>query len=127
MIEVDAFRNELRTPPAEASAPAPREAPVQKKPVTLAEVQAQITAEAAAMPSRWMEPEPAKPAVAEDQWPSVPRRSARPTSGRRMTSRRRSRIRVRGPRGGSRAARHTGAGEHRPAAGAPQERTGPAP
>lgn len=65
VIEVDAFRNELRTPPSEASAPAPREAPVQKKPVTLAEVQAQITAEAAAMPSRWMEPEPAKPAVAE--------------------------------------------------------------
>ena len=65
VIEVDAFRNELRTPPAEASAPAPREAAAQKKPVTLAEVQAQITAEAAAMPSRWMEPEPAKPAVAE--------------------------------------------------------------
>lgn len=65
VIEVDAFRNELRTPSAEASAPAPREAPAQKKPVTLAEVQAQITAEAAAMPSRWMEPEPAKPAAAE--------------------------------------------------------------
>jgi cell pole-organizing protein PopZ len=59
VIEVDAFRNELRTPPAEASATAPREAPPQKKPVTLAEVQAQITAEAAAMPSRWMDPEPA--------------------------------------------------------------------
>ncbi len=67
VIEVDAFRNELRTPPAEASAPAPREAPVQKKPVTLAEVQAQITAEAAAMPSRWMEPEPAQPAVVEQR------------------------------------------------------------
>ena len=65
VIEVDAFRNELRTPPAEASVPAPREAPAQKKPVTLAEVQAQITAEAAAMPSRWMDPEPAKPAAAE--------------------------------------------------------------
>ena len=65
VIEVDAFRNELRTPLVEASVPAQREAPVQKKPVTLAEVQAQITAEAAAMPSRWMEPEPAKPAVAE--------------------------------------------------------------
>lgn len=63
VIEVDAFRNELRA--VEASAAAPREAPLQKKPVTLAEVQAQITAEAAAMPSRWMDPEPAKPAVAE--------------------------------------------------------------
>ena len=56
VIEVDAFRNELRTPPVEMSAPAP-----QKKPVTLAEVQAQITAEAAAMPSRWMDPAPAAP------------------------------------------------------------------
>jgi cell pole-organizing protein PopZ len=65
VIEVDAFRNELRTPPAEASATAPREAPPQKKPVTLAEVQAQITAEAAAMPSRWMDPAPAAPVVAE--------------------------------------------------------------
>jgi len=63
VIEVDAFRNELRA--LEQSAPAPREAPPQKKPVTLAEVQAQITAEAASMPSRWMDPEPAKPAVAE--------------------------------------------------------------
>jgi cell pole-organizing protein PopZ len=60
VIEVDAFRNELRTPPE-----APREAAAQKKPVTLAEVQAQITAEAASMPTRWMEPEPAKPAAAE--------------------------------------------------------------
>jgi cell pole-organizing protein PopZ len=56
VIEVDAFRNELRTPPVEASAPA-----LQKKPVTLAEVQAQITAEAEAMPSRWMDPTPAAP------------------------------------------------------------------
>lgn len=63
VIEVDAFRNELRT--VEANAQALREAAVQKKPVTLAEVQAQITAEAASMPSRWMDPEPAKPAVAE--------------------------------------------------------------
>jgi cell pole-organizing protein PopZ len=62
VIEVDAFRNELRT--VETSAPA-REAPQQKRPVTLAEVQAQITAEAAAMPSRWMDPEPAKPVVTE--------------------------------------------------------------
>ena len=53
VIEVDAFRNELRTPiDAMERAPAPREG-TQKKPVTLAEVQAQITAEAAAMPSRW--------------------------------------------------------------------------
>jgi cell pole-organizing protein PopZ len=57
VIEVDAFRNELRTPLAEA--PAQRDAP-QKKP-TLAEIQAQISAEAAAMPSRWMDPEPAAP------------------------------------------------------------------
>jgi cell pole-organizing protein PopZ len=57
VIEVDAFRNELRTPPAEA--PAQREAP-QKKP-TLAEIQAQVSAEAAAMPSRWMDPAPAAP------------------------------------------------------------------
>jgi cell pole-organizing protein PopZ len=55
VIEVDAFRNELRTPPVEASAPA------QKKPITLAEVQAQITAEAEAMPSRWLDPAPAAP------------------------------------------------------------------
>ena len=57
VIEVDAFRNELRTPLAEA--PAQRDAP-QKKP-TLAEIQAQISAEAAAMPSRWMDPAPAAP------------------------------------------------------------------
>jgi cell pole-organizing protein PopZ len=61
VIEVDAFRNELRTPLAEA--PAQRDAP-QKKP-TLAEIQAQISAEAAAMPSRWMEPAPAAPSVSE--------------------------------------------------------------
>lgn len=63
VIEVDAFRNELRTPPLEAAerTPAPRETP--KKP-TLADIQAQITAEAAAMPTRWAEPAPAKP-VAE--------------------------------------------------------------
>lgn len=60
VIEVDAFRSELRMPPAEASMPAPREAPP-KKPVTLAEVQAQITAEAHAMPSRWMDPAPPAP------------------------------------------------------------------
>lgn len=61
VIEVDAFRNELRTPiDAMERAPAPREA-AQKKPVTLAEVQAQITAEAAAMPSRWDIP-PERPA-----------------------------------------------------------------
>lgn len=64
VIEVDAFRSELRTQQAEASAPASREMPPQKKPVTLAEVQAQITAEAAAVPSRWMDPEPAAPAAA---------------------------------------------------------------
>jgi cell pole-organizing protein PopZ len=57
VIEVDAFRNELRTPPVEA--PAQRDAP-QKKP-TLAEIQAQISAEAAAMPSRWMDSAPAAP------------------------------------------------------------------
>ncbi len=65
VIEVDAFRSELRTQQAEASAPVSREMPPQKKPVTLAEVQAQITAEAAAVPSRWMDPEPAAPVVAE--------------------------------------------------------------
>ena len=53
VIEVDAFRNELRMPTAEVNATAQ-----QKKPVTLAEVQAQITAEAEAMPSRWMDPAP---------------------------------------------------------------------
>jgi len=63
VIEVDAFRNELRTPPetAERAAVAPRETP--KKP-TLAEIQAQITAEAAAMPTRWTAPAQEKP-VAE--------------------------------------------------------------
>jgi cell pole-organizing protein PopZ len=61
VIEVDAFRNELRTPAAGASGQ--REAP-QKKP-TLQEIQAQITAEAAAMPSRWMEPAPAAPPISE--------------------------------------------------------------
>ncbi|MEP9388184.1 DUF2497 domain-containing protein [Mesorhizobium sp. KR9-304] len=61
VIEVDAFRNELRTPiDAMERAPAPREV-AHKKPVTLAEVQAQITAEAAAMPSRWDMP-PERPA-----------------------------------------------------------------
>lgn len=70
VIEVDAFRNELRMPPAEA--PPLRETP--KKPVTLAEVQAQITAEAAAMPSRWMDPAPAtpEPAVSERPVPEKP-------------------------------------------------------
>lgn len=65
VIEVDAFRNELRTPPAEPveRAPSLRETPP-KRP-TLADIQAQITAEAAAMPTRWAEPEPVKPAVAE--------------------------------------------------------------
>lgn len=65
VIEVDAFRNELRTPPVEPMerAPAQREAPP-KRP-TLADIQAQITAEATAMPTRWADPEPAKPAAAE--------------------------------------------------------------
>jgi len=64
VIEVDAFRNELRTPPVEPMerAPSLRETP--KRP-TLADIQAQITAEAAAMPTRWAEPEPAKPVAAE--------------------------------------------------------------
>jgi cell pole-organizing protein PopZ len=64
VIEVDSFRNELRSSSAEAGASAPRAAPV-KKPVSLAEVQAQITAEAAAIPSRWGDPAPASPAAPE--------------------------------------------------------------
>ena len=65
VIEVDAFRNELRTPiDAMERAPAPREG-TQKKPVTLAEVQAQITAEAAAMPSRWDVPAAPETPVSE--------------------------------------------------------------
>jgi cell pole-organizing protein PopZ len=69
VIEVDTFRNELRTPAA-ASVAAPRETQ-QKKP-TLADIQAQITAEAAAMPSRWMEPAP-QPAA---ERPAVERTAA---------------------------------------------------
>ena len=65
VIEVDAFRNELRTPiDAMERAPEPREA-TQRKPVTLAEVQAQITAEAAAMPSRWDVPAAPETPVSE--------------------------------------------------------------
>ena len=65
VIEVDAFRNELRAQPAEParSTPAAPEAPRQKP--TLADIQAQITAEAAAMPKRWAELAPEKPAPAE--------------------------------------------------------------
>ena len=117
VIEVDAFRNELRTPPAEA-APAPREAP-QKKPVTLAEVQAQITAEAAAMPSRWMDL-PAAPSACRDE-PVAEMLCLRAVAGRHQEG---DREFARRARGRPRAARHTRAGEHRPGARAAQERAG---
>jgi uncharacterized protein len=60
IIEVDAFRNELRTSPDEP-AESPRETPRPKP--TLADIQAQIAAEAAAMPTRWTEAE--EPAAKE--------------------------------------------------------------
>jgi hypothetical protein len=78
VIEVDAFRGELRTQSPEIQ-PASRETPT-KKP-TLADIQAQIAAEAAAMPSRWAEPAPAKPVSAEQpiaQIPSLERTPERP-------------------------------------------------
>jgi cell pole-organizing protein PopZ len=82
VIEVDAFRGELRAPAPEV-APVSRETPV-KKP-TLADIQAQIAAEAAAMPSRWAEPAPAKQASAEApiaQIPALERAAERPTYDR---------------------------------------------
>ncbi|MDQ2633750.1 MAG: DUF2497 domain-containing protein [Pseudomonadota bacterium] len=77
VIEVDAFRNELRTPAADAPA---QRVTSQKKP-TLAEIQAQITADAAAMPSRWMEPAPEVPAAPEQP------RSEQPTPERLLSER----------------------------------------
>jgi len=69
VIEVDAFRGELRTQSSEI-APASREAPA-KKP-TLADIQAQIAAEAAAMPSRWADPAPSKQVPAEPPIAQIP-------------------------------------------------------
>jgi len=69
VIEVDAFRGELRTQSADF-APASRETQV-KKP-TLADIQAQIAAEAAAMPSRWEEPAAADAAPAERPIAQIP-------------------------------------------------------
>jgi cell pole-organizing protein PopZ len=69
VIEVDAFRGELRAQ-APDIAPVSRETPV-KKP-TLADIQAQIAAEAAAMPSRWAEPAPAKQPAAEQPIAQIP-------------------------------------------------------
>jgi cell pole-organizing protein PopZ len=85
VIEVDAFRNELRAPPVEsrpqpveprvqpvatvASAPERRETP-EKKPLTLADVQAQIAAEASVTPApQWKPEKPAGPerSVAEER------------------------------------------------------------
>ena len=77
VIEVDAFRSELRTPPVEsrpqsvesrvqpiataASGPERREVP-EKKSLTLADVQAQISAEAGVTPApRWNPEKPAAP------------------------------------------------------------------
>ncbi len=75
VIEVEAFRNELRAGSAEPveARPAPVE-PTRHKP-TLADIQAQITAEAAAMPARW--PEPEKPS-AESASPDALVRERRP-------------------------------------------------
>ena len=64
VIEVDAFRAELRAPTAVEN-PAPRVEPAERKPVTLAEVQAQIASEVRfTPPPRWTpettpRPEPA--------------------------------------------------------------------
>ena len=59
VIEVDAFRGELHAQPVEPvhdhHEVAPE--PLRQKP-SLAEIQAQIAAEAAAMPTRWVDPEP---------------------------------------------------------------------
>lgn len=82
VIEVDAFRGELRGQSPDI-APVSRETPV-KKP-TLADIQAQIAAEAAAMPSRWAEPALAKHAAAEApiaQIPALERAAERPAYDR---------------------------------------------
>lgn len=63
VIEVDAFRADCarrRPEPVVAAAPEPVAAVV-RKPTTLAEVQAQIAAEARTAPSRWTAPEPSRP------------------------------------------------------------------
>ncbi|MCX7305368.1 MAG: DUF2497 domain-containing protein [Hyphomicrobiales bacterium] len=72
VIEVDAFRGELRTHAADAldGTSAPRETPARKP--TLADIQAQIAAEAVAMPSRWTEPGPAKAAPTEQPVAQIP-------------------------------------------------------
>ncbi|MEW9835857.1 PopZ family protein [Mesorhizobium marinum] len=64
VIEVDAFRSELRTQPAGPIEEAPRETPRQKP--SLADIQAQIAAEAAAMPTRWTDLADDKPATPAD-------------------------------------------------------------
>jgi cell pole-organizing protein PopZ len=68
VIEVDAFRNELRAQPpglqpVEPGDRVPQEAPRQKP--SLADIQAQIAADAAAMPTRWAELSPEKIDTAE--------------------------------------------------------------
>ena len=79
-----------------------------EKPVTLAEVQAQITAEAAAMPSRWMDPARRRrcrtTAVAGNDLPT----SRSPDDIKKAIE-----TLARRARGCPRAAWHTRAGEHR--------------
>jgi cell pole-organizing protein PopZ len=69
VIEVDAFRADLRTPPLGAmetvSSKPERQEPAERKPVTLAEVQAQIAAETRSAPPRWTPPVAPQPPVAE--------------------------------------------------------------
>jgi cell pole-organizing protein PopZ len=67
VIEVEAFRSELRAPPAETAARPAQETPRQKP--TLADIQAQISADAAAMPARWPEFSSEKPQTAERSAP----------------------------------------------------------
>ncbi|MBL8576164.1 MAG: DUF2497 domain-containing protein [Mesorhizobium sp.] len=57
VIEVDAFRGELHAQPVEPVHEDLEPEPVRHKP-SLADIQAQIAAEAAAMPTRWIDPEP---------------------------------------------------------------------
>ncbi len=64
VIEVDAFRSELRSQPIEPMETVPAREVTARKP-TLADIQNQIAAEAAAMPSRWAEPAPQQAAIAE--------------------------------------------------------------
>lgn len=62
VIEVDAFRGEARAPAAEPARNVAQDTPRQKP--TLADIQAQIAAEAAAMPARWAEEPPLKAVAA---------------------------------------------------------------